>query len=149
MTVQKTSPSLAASSIDITRKPSITASSAFVGSISVTMTSAPAPRARLAKSASAPAVAGYYELRAGQQKVSRADDAVDGGLSGAVAVVEEMLGVGVVHGDDRILQHAFFRHRAQTDHAGRRFFSAADDAGRVGLDAWCAECRRGRRRRPW
>ena len=34
--------------IDMTRKPSITASSAFVGSISVMITSAPLPRARLA-----------------------------------------------------------------------------------------------------
>src|SRR6202171_3446869 len=48
VTVQNTSPSLAASVIDITRKPSITASSALVGSTSVTITSAPAPRARLA-----------------------------------------------------------------------------------------------------
>ncbi len=48
VTVQNTSPSLAASVIDITRKPSMTASSAFVGSTSVTITSAPAPRARLA-----------------------------------------------------------------------------------------------------
>src|SRR6202790_5507480 len=48
VTVQNTTPSLAASAIDITRKPSITASSAFVGSTSVMITSAPLPRARLA-----------------------------------------------------------------------------------------------------
>ena len=39
----------AASAIDITRKPSITASRAFVGSISVTITSAPMPFAREAR----------------------------------------------------------------------------------------------------
>src|SRR5512140_366453 len=44
--VQKMSPIGAASSIVITRYPSITASSAFNGSISVTMTLAPSPRAR-------------------------------------------------------------------------------------------------------
>ena len=62
VTVQKTSPSLAASVMDMTRKPSMTASSAFVGSTSVTMTSAPAPRARDGEAASAPAVAGDDEL---------------------------------------------------------------------------------------
>src|SRR5271165_3920197 len=46
VTVQKTSPSFAASVIDITRKPSITASRALVGSTSVMITSAPLPRAR-------------------------------------------------------------------------------------------------------
>src|SRR5271168_1657833 len=88
VTVQNTSPSLAASVIDITRKPSITASSAFVGSTSVTITSAPAP-----------AVASHHELRTRQQEIGGADDAVDGRLSRAVAVVEQMLGVGVVHRD--------------------------------------------------
>ena len=39
-----------------------------------------------------------------------------------------MLGVGVVHGDDGKLQHAFLRHRAQANHAGRGFFGAADHA---------------------
>ena len=39
-----------------------------------------------------------------------------------------MLGVGVVHGDDGELQHAFLRHGAQADHAGRGFFGAADHA---------------------
>src|SRR6202790_3775747 len=49
VTVQKTSPILAASSMLITRNPSMTASSALVGSISGMITSAPAPRAREAR----------------------------------------------------------------------------------------------------
>ncbi len=39
-----------------------------------------------------------------------------------------MLGVGVVHGDDGELQHAFLRHGAQADDAGRGLFRAADHA---------------------
>ncbi len=138
VTVQKTSPSLAASSMGITRKPSITASSAFVGSTSVTMTSAPMPRARDGQAAPAPAVAGDHEVRAREQEVGGADDAVDGRLPGAVAVVEQMLGVSVVHGDDGILQHAFLRHGAQPDHAGGGLFGAADHAGNA---SWRLVCR--------
>ena len=48
VTVMKTSPMGAASAIGMTRKPSMTASSARSGSISVTMTWAPMPRARIA-----------------------------------------------------------------------------------------------------
>ena len=39
-------------------------------------------------------------MRAGKQDVGGADDAVESGLAGAVAVVEEVLGIGVVDGDD-------------------------------------------------
>ena len=79
------------------------------------------------EAAAAPSVAGDHEFRSGEQEVGRADDAVDGGLSGAVAIVEQMLGVGVVDGDDGVLQHAFLGHGAQANHAGGGFFSAADD----------------------
>src|SRR6185312_14348368 len=48
VSVQKMSPIGAASAIVITRKPSMVASSALSGSISVTMTLAPCPRARMA-----------------------------------------------------------------------------------------------------
>jgi len=47
VTVIKTSPIFAASVIGMTRKPCIIASSAFVGSISVTITSGPKPRAHV------------------------------------------------------------------------------------------------------
>ena len=48
VTVQKKSPTFAASAIGTTSKPSISASSAGRGSISVTITRAPIPRARIA-----------------------------------------------------------------------------------------------------
>src|ERR1019366_4836566 len=78
------------------------------------------------KAASAPAVAGDHELRPGEQEIRGADDAVNRRLPGAVAIVEQMLGVGVVDGHDGIAQHAFLRHGAQTNHAGGRLFGAAN-----------------------
>ena len=77
----------------------------------------------------APAVAADHDLAAGQQRVGGADDAVDRALAGAVAVVEEVLGLGVVDGDDRQLEHAVLLHRPQPDHAGGRLFHAGDDVG--------------------
>src|SRR5947209_3985657 len=62
--------------------------------------------------ASAPTIACDNELRARQQEVGCANNAVDGGLPSAVPVVEQMLGIRIVDGYDRILQHTFFRHRA-------------------------------------
>ena len=49
-------------------------------------------------------------------------------MAGAVAVVEQVLGVGVIDRDDGETQYAFFGHGAQADHAGRGFFGAADHA---------------------
>src|SRR5579863_185918 len=80
------------------------------------------------KSAAAPAVAGDDEFRSSEQEVGGADDAVDGGLSGAVAIVEKMLGIGVVDGDDGELQHAFLGHGAQANDAGGGLFGSADYA---------------------
>ena len=86
-----------------------------------------APRAA-GQPASAPAVAGNYELRSGQQKVGRANDAVNRRLPGAVTIVEKVLGIGVVHRNNRIPQHAFFGHRPQADHASGRLLRAAQHA---------------------
>src|SRR5262249_11658244 len=73
-----------------------------------------------------------YHFAAGQQHVGGADDAVEGALAGAVTVVEKVLGLGVVDGDDREAQHAVALHGAQAVDAGGRFFHAAghltDDA---------------------
>src|ERR1051326_953333 len=80
------------------------------------------------EAAAAPSVAGDDELRSGKQEIGGPDDAVDGGLSGAVAVVEQVFGVGVVDGNDGELKHAFFGHGAQADDAGGGLFGAADDA---------------------
>src|SRR5208283_1278943 len=74
----------------------------------------------------APAIAGHDEFRSGEQEIGGADDAVDGGLSGAVTVVEQVLGVGVIDGDDGELQHAFLGHGAQADDAGGGFFGPAN-----------------------
>ena len=78
------------------------------------------------QSAAAPAVAGNHELRARQQEIRGADDAVDRRLTGPVTVVEQVLGVGVVDRDDGKLQHAFFRHGTQANDAGGGLFGSAD-----------------------
>ena len=78
------------------------------------------------QAAPAPAIAGDDEILARQQDIGGADDAVDGGLAGAVAVIEEVLGHGIVDGDDREGQRAIGRHGAQADHAGGGLFGAAD-----------------------
>ena len=79
--------------------------------------------------AAAPAVAGDDERRAREQEVRRADDAVDRGLPGAVAVVEEVLGERVVHRDDREAEDAVLRHRLEADDAGGGLLGGADDLG--------------------
>lgn len=76
----------------------------------------------------APAVASDDDVLTGQQHVRGADDAVDGALAGAVAIVEKVLRLRVVDGDDRELQHIVALHCSQTVHAGGRLFHAADDA---------------------
>ena len=47
-------------------------------------------------------------------------------MTGAIAVVEQVLGIAVVHSDDRELQHAIGGHGLEPNHAGGRFFSRAD-----------------------
>src|SRR5271165_1329470 len=81
------------------------------------------------KSAAAPAVAGDHELRTRQQEIRGADDAVDGGLSRPITVIEKMLGVGVVDGDDGELEDAFLGHGAQADDAGGGLFGSSDHVG--------------------
>src|SRR5271170_798496 len=76
---------------------------------------------------SAPAVAGDDDAHSSEQHVGGANDAVQCGLPGAVAIIEEMLGERVVHGDDGILQRAVLGHGAEPDDASSGFFGAADD----------------------
>src|SRR4029077_3888783 len=52
----------------------------------------------------APTVAGNHHFQPRNQHVGSANHAVQSGLPGAVAIVEEMLGHRVIHGNDRILQ---------------------------------------------
>ena len=131
VTVMKMSPSRAASSAGITSKPSITASSACSGSTSHTITWAPRPFARMRDAAAAPAVAEHDHALAGDQDVGRADDAVERRLAGAVAVVEQVLGVRLVDRDDREAELALGLERPQPDHAGRRLLGAADHLGEL------------------
>ena len=91
----------------------------------------------------------HHEILACQQHVRRADDAIQGGLARAIAVVEEMLGHGIVDGDDRELKHPIRRHGAQTDDAGGGLFRAADDARQAVRGDPCGWWRPGQRRRPW
>ena len=79
------------------------------------------------ETAAAPAVAHHHEDAAGEETIRRADDAVDGRLAGAVAVVEHVLGQGVVDGDDREGEVARGLHGAQALDARGRLLGAADD----------------------
>ncbi len=75
----------------------------------------------------APAVAGDDDFLAGPQDIGGPGDAVKGALAGAVAVIEEVLGLGVVDGDDRVFQRPGGGHGPETDDACRRLLGAADD----------------------
>jgi hypothetical protein len=75
-----------------------------------------------------PTIAAHHEVGTGNEPVGGPDDPVDGALPRAVPVVEEMLRVRIVHGDDRVLEDSLFRHAPQADHAGGGFLGAADDA---------------------
>src|SRR5712672_570881 len=79
--------------------------------------------------ASAPAVTGYDDLESSEEHIGGANDAVNGGLPSAVAIVKEMLGHGVVDGNDRILQRAVLGHGAKTNDTGGGFFRSSNDIG--------------------
>ena len=74
-----------------------------------------------------PAVAGDDDLAPGDEDVGRPEDAVDGRLAGPVAVVEEVLGLGLVDGHDREAEGAVGGHRLEPDDAGRRLLRAGED----------------------
>ena len=76
--------------------------------------------------AAAPAVSGHHDVGARDEEVRRADDAVHRGLTGPVAVVEEVLRLRLVHRDDRELEHPRCFHRAKPHYAGGRLFRAAE-----------------------
>ena len=100
---------------------------------------AQAPRA-VGDAAAAPAVAADDEAATREQDVGRPQDAVEGRLAGAVAVVEKVLGVGLVDRHDRIPEHAVGLHRAQPDDAGRRLLRTGGDlAEQSGCFWWIVE----------
>ena len=74
-----------------------------------------------------PAVAGDDDAPAGDQDVGRAQDAVERRLAGPVAVVEEVLRLRLVDGDDREAEGAVGGHGVQPDDAGRRLLGAGQD----------------------
>ncbi len=75
--------------------------------------------------ATAPTVADHHKGSACQQDVGGANDAVEGALAGAVAVVEQMLGHGIIHRHHRIAECAIRRHGTQTDHPGSGLLGSA------------------------
>ena len=63
---------------------------------------------------------------AGDEQIRRPDQAVERRLSRPVPVVEEMLGIGVVDGHDRVAQRAGAGHASQPDHPRRGFLGPSD-----------------------
>ena len=108
------------------------ASSARSGSTSVTITCAPMPLGPRCDAASAPAVAGHDHLPPGEQHVRRPDQPVDRRLAGAVAVVEQVLRLGLVDGDHREAELALGLERLEPDDAGRRLLRARRSRRRAG-----------------
>ena len=102
----------------------------MVGSTSVTITLAPSPRARMATPRPHQPYPATTTVQPGQQDIGGADDAVEGALARAVAIIEQMLGQRVVDRHDGVLQYAFLGHGAQADDAGGGLFGAAHDVRR-------------------
>lgn len=75
----------------------------------------------------APAVAADHDLLARDDEIRRAHDAVPDALTGAVAVIKQVLTVGIVDKHHREAQLSGTVHRQQAEDAGRRLLAAADD----------------------
>ncbi len=90
-----------------------------------------------------PAVAGDHDLAPGDEDVGRAQDPVERALAGPVAVVEEVLGLGLVDRDDREAERAVGGHRPQPDDPGRRLLGPGQDLARPGRagSLWRSETR--------
>ena len=81
--------------------------------------------------AAAPAIAGDDELATREQLVRGADDPVDRRLPGAIAVVEEVLRLRLVDGDDRKAERTVALERLQPDDTRGRLLRAADDVAQL------------------
>ena len=77
--------------------------------------------------ASAPAIPADHKHLAGDEDVSGTDDTVQAALPGAVAVIEQVFGVSIIDGNDRVFERAVPGHGSQSNDASGGFFSAADD----------------------
>ena len=64
----------------------------------------------------------------GPEDVGGTRDAVQRGLAGAVAIVKEVLGVSIIHGDDGVHELALLREAAEANNAGCGLFAAAAEA---------------------
>jgi hypothetical protein len=74
-----------------------------------------------------PAVARDHHLASRDKDVCRAQDAIDRRLAGSVAVVEEVLGLGLVDRHDREAKCLVGGHGLEPDHPGGRFLCAGED----------------------
>ena len=81
----------------------------------------------LRQATAAEAVTAHHEGASRKQAIGRAHDAVERGLARAVAIIEEVLGVGVVDVERGVLERAGCGHGCQADDTGRRLLGAADD----------------------
>src|SRR5438876_714802 len=76
--------------------------------------------------AATPAIPGDHNFETREEHIGGANNAVNGGLPGAVAIVKEVLGHGIVDGDDWILQGAVLGHGAQANYARGSFFRSGN-----------------------
>ena len=81
----------------------------------------------LRKPPPAETVTGDYEVFPGDQGVCRDHNRREGTLPRSVDIVKEPLHGGVVHGDDRELQFALRRHRAEAVDTCRGLFAATNN----------------------
>ena len=99
--------------------------------------------------AAAPAVADHDHAQAGDQDVRGPDHAIQGRLAGAVAVVEEVLRLRVVDGDDRVAELSLPLQRLRGGSPRSSSPRCRRAPRRAGRSARRGGCRPRRRRRPW
>ena len=78
-----------------------------------------------------PAIPGNHDLPAGDQDVGRPQDPVERGLARPIAVVEEMLGLGLVDCDHWELEGPIGGHCLESDHPCGGLFSPGQDLGEL------------------
>ena len=87
-----------------------------------------------------PAITCHDKYLASQQNIGGANDAINGGLTGAIAVVEKVFGHGIIHRDDRECQRTIRCHGTQTDDTRGGFFGSANNLWQAGRAGPCAGC---------
>src|SRR5581483_8020157 len=74
-----------------------------------------------------PAIAENNQSTASNQDIGRTNNAIERTLSRAIAVVEHVLGIGIVDRQHGELEHSLLLHALEADHTGCRLFHATDD----------------------